>query len=98
MFKIKAYHVHPVNVVCITLLVTIILMLLVSGKPVTEPTPYEPSVEQFEDSQLEQLRDYQLQITPDGKYIVMYDYNRLVGVLPLDNHCNLTNLVMFDNQ
>ena len=44
------------------------------------------------------MKEYQLSITQDFKYVIMWDYDRMVGVLPLDNNCNLTNLIQLDNE
>ena len=43
------------------------------------------------------MKDYQVSITPDGKYVVFYDYDRLAGVVPLDDKCNLTKFIYGDN-
>lgn len=95
--RIKSYNMHPVGAVCITLLITIICLLLFSGKPAEPVTPVTPPAETESSYDWHVAKDYQLELTIDGKYAIMYDDDRVVGVLPLDNKCNLTNLIMLDN-
>lgn len=42
--------------------------------------------------------DYDLEVTDDGKYAILWDGERPVTALPLDNKCNLTNAILWDNQ
>lgn len=109
MLKIKAYHVHPVNVVCITLLLVITFFLL-SGYKTSSPEgrelvedrmyqPEQPLVIREKSIQYKTFtRDYRIEITQDGKYAVLFDGNRLIGSLPLNNQCNLTNLLRLDQR
>lgn len=93
-YKVK-WHLNPINGICIALLLVVII--LVSGKPDT--TKPELPVKAYDDEYL--LRSYQMQLTtgPNGReYVVVYDYERVVGVLPLDNKCNLTELIFKDNE
>lgn len=93
MFKVKAYHFHPINVICVTLLVTILFFILTgynATQPVSNPTPIETNYDL--------IKDYQLEITADGKHVIMWNGAIPVTALPLDNKCNLTRAIEWDNQ
>ena len=94
MFKVKSWTVNPIHVVCITLLITIIV-LLVSGKPADSNDSDIPS-----NMRLVPARSYQIQLTLDGKghdMYVLYDGDRLIGTTSLDRDCNLNKLIEMGN-
>lgn len=91
MFKVKAWVINPITAIC-TLMVACILVLTIAAVPAREQAGEAQAIEHSR-----QMKDYQLLLTDDGKYVIMYDGDRLVTALPLDNHCNLTNAILRDS-
>lgn len=94
MFKVKAWIFTPQVIICYILLIAIFIAVI-SGKPATPATTgddaYDTHTLTYKD-----MKEYQMEVTPH--YVIVYEYNRIVGVLPLDNKCNLTKLIEDDNQ
>lgn len=97
MFKFKSTIVTPTTVIFVGMLVAI--MFMIAAKPAQAPlTPVDYyTVDEVVEIQNDVMREYQLEILRNGK-VAVYDGNRLVDVLPMDNHCNLTNLLLEDNR
>lgn len=104
--KLTSWSLNPINVICLIMLG--IIMFMLSGDKPAEPQPVEepivkPAVIRIIEKPYEEdlMRDYQLKSVKGGdrkQYMIMYDHHKVIGVLPLDNHCNLTNLILEDNQ
>ena len=111
-YKVK-WHLNPINGICIALLVYLAItrgkpdtepFIAPPGYVLVDSAEQYPHYEwvgrkMYDDEYL--LRSYQLQLSvgPNNReYVVMYDYERVVGVLPLDNKCNLTELIFKDNE
>lgn len=92
MLKIKAYHFNPINVVCIILLV--VILAFVAAKPAQQE---QEQVNNAIDKSAA-MKDYQLQILDNGKQVILWDRDRIVSVLPLDNKCNLSEAIWRDNE
>lgn len=94
MFKVKAWIFTPQVIICYVLLLAI-LIVVISGKPANVPEdeigPYNTHTLTYRD-----MKEYQMEVTPN--HVIVYDYDRIVGILPLDNHCNLTKLIEKDNE
>lgn len=82
MFKIKAYHVHPINMVCLTLLVSIIVILLMSNKPIgATPQHRVRHIEQIVRDEVSNNHDYSIELVtdnsnPSGLDAILYDGDR----------------------
>ncbi len=98
MFKFKSTIVTPITVIFASMLIIIMFMVAAKPQPVVAPQPELTIYEQHEIEILEVKRDYQLQLMDNGHKVALYDGNRLVEVLSLDNHCNLTNAILADNE
>jgi hypothetical protein len=119
-FPIKAYHLNPVNMLCLIMLAITMTAVLMSGKsadkaelpaaPVAKEIPEnKPNVLPVNDPfggienpvPWELTKDFQVQIVSYGKHgrcAIVFDRNRIVRVLPLDNQCNLTFLINHDQE
>lgn len=105
MFKVKAWIFTPQIVVCYAFLLAI-LICVISGKPATHlERDTDGVVREYSEPDdaygthtltYRDMKEYQMEVTPH--YVIVYDYDRIVGVLPLDNKCNLTKLIEDDNQ
>lgn len=107
-FTITSWKINPVNLVCLIMLSIIMVTLLTSNKPSSTHLErdtdgvvreYGKQDDEYYDTHpltWQDMKEYQLEVT--GNHVIMYDYGRVVAVLPLDNHCNLTEAIEDDNK
>lgn len=81
-----------------TAIITACIMLCAFALSFAGTTPAEPTVHyNVENLQRIAPRDYQIQITDDGKQMVIYDGDRFVGALPLNMVNSLGRIISIDN-
>ena len=96
MFKIKAYHVNPINVVCLTLLVCVLLVSIMSYTRADKAQlPVRDEVSK---------NTYTIKLVTDnsnkqmGMDAILYDGDRQVDVIHMDSTCQLAKAILLDNQ
>lgn len=106
MFKVTKWHLNPVNLVCLILLSIITVTVLTSSRVHSDMDTdgvvreYTPPDDAYGTHTLtyRDMKDYQIVITADQKYFVLYDYDRVVTAIPFNKTCNLSKAVLKDNE